>query len=188
MNIIERIKGILLKPQEEWQTIAGETTPIADLYKNYIIILAAIGPVASFIGLSLVGVSLPGFVSYKVPLVTGLLNAVVQYVLTLVGVYVLAFIIDALAPTFDGEKNIDQAFKLATYSYTPAWLVGIFMLIPALGILAIFGLYSLYLLYLGIPVLMKSPKEKSVVYTVAVIVAAIIIFVVIGAASRIFIH
>ena len=92
MNIIERIKGILLKPQEEWQTIAGETTPIADLYKNYIIILAAIGPVASFIGLSLVGVSLPGFVSYKVPLVTGLLNAVVQYVLTLVGVYVLAFI------------------------------------------------------------------------------------------------
>ena len=188
MNIIERIKGILLKPQEEWQTIAGETTPIADLYKNYIIILAAIGPVASFIGLSLVGVSLPGFVSYKVPLVTGLLNAVVQYVLTLVGVYVLAFIIDALAPTFSGEKNIDQAFKLATYSYTPGWLVGIFMLIPTLGILVILGLYGLYLLYLGLPVLMKSPKEKSVGYTVAVIIAAIIIFVVIGASSRIFIH
>jgi hypothetical protein len=54
MNIIDRIKGIILKPKEEWQTIAGETTPIADLYKNYIIILAAIGPVASFIGLSIV--------------------------------------------------------------------------------------------------------------------------------------
>ncbi len=187
MNIIDRIKGIILKPQEEWQTIAGETTPIVDLYKNYIIILAAIGPVASFIGLSIVGVSLPGFGSYKIPIVTGLLNAVVQYVLTLVGVYVLAFIIDALAPTFDGEKNIDQAFKLATYSYTPAWLVGIFMLIPTFGILGILGLYGLYLLYVGLPVLMKSPEEKSMGYTVTIIIAAIIIFVVIGAISRVLI-
>ena len=188
MNIIERIKGIILKPKEEWQTIAGETTSIADLYKNYIIILAAIGPVASFIGLSIVGVSLPMVGSYRIPIVTGLLNAVVQYVLTLVGVYVLAFIIDALAPTFSGEKNMDQAFKVAMYSYIPGWLVGIFMIIPALGVLSILGLYGLYLLYLGLPILMKSPQEKSVGYTITVIVAAIIIFVVIGASSRIFIH
>lgn len=188
MNIIERIKGILLKPKEEWQTIAGETTPIGDLYKNYVIILAAIGPVATFIGLSIVGVSLPMVGSYRVPIVTGILNAVVQYGLTLVGVYVLAFIIDVLAPTFSGEKNINQAFKVAMYSYIPGWLVGIFMIIPGLAVLSILGLYGLYLLYLGLPVLMKSPQEKSVGYTIAVIVAAIIIFVVIGAASRIFTH
>ena len=187
MNITERIKGILLKPKEEWQTIAGETTPIAELYKSYIFLLAAIGPVASFIGMSLVGVSLPGGGAYRGSITTGIASAVVQYVLTLVSVYILALIIDALAPTFSGEKNLNQAFKLATYSYIPGWLVGIFALIPALGILAILGLYGLYLLYLGLPVLMKSPKEKSTGYTVAVIIAAIIIFVVIGAISRVFI-
>jgi hypothetical protein len=187
MNITERIKGILFRPKEEWQTIAGETTPIAALYKNYIIVLAAIGPVASFIGMSLVGVSLPVGGSYRVSITTGIASAVVQYGLTLVGVYVLALIIDALAPTFSGEKNLDQAFKLATYSYTPGWLVGVFALIPALGILGILGLYGLYLLYVGLPVLMKSPKEKSVGYTVAVIIASIVIFIVIGAVSRVFI-
>lgn len=187
MDIIERIKGILLNPSEEWQTIEGEKTSIVDLYKNYIIILAAIGPVATFIGLSLVGVNLPVVGSYRVPILTGIAQAVVQYILTLVGVYVLAFIIDALAPTFSGEKNMDRAFKLAAYSYTPAWLAGIFMIIPALSILGILGLYSLYLLYLGLPVLMKSPEEKSLVYTVAVIVAAIVIFVVISAVSRVFV-
>lgn len=186
MNITERIKGILLRPKEEWQTIAGETTPIAELYKNYIILLAAIGPVASFIGMSLVGVSLP-VGTYRVSITTGIMSAVVQYGLTLVGVYILAVIIDALAPTFSGEKNLSQAFKLATYSYIPGWLVGVFALIPALGILGIFGLYGLYLLYVGLPVLMKSPKEKSTGYTVAIIIAAIIIFVVIGAISRVFI-
>jgi hypothetical protein len=187
MNIMERIKGILLRPKEEWQAIAGETTPIADLYRNYIIFLAAIGPVASFIGMSLVGISLPVGGAYRVSITTGIVSAVVQYVLTLVGVYILAFIIDALAPTFSGEKNIDQAFKLAAYSYTPGWLVGIFALIPTLGVLGILGLYGIYLLYLGLPVLMKSPTEKSTGYTVAIIIAAVIIFFVIGAISRAFI-
>ena len=187
MNITERIKGILLKPKEEWQTIAGETTPIADLYKNYVIILAAIGPVASFIGMSLLGVRLPMGGAFRVPITSGIMTSVVQYGLTLVGVYILAIIIDALAPTFSGEKNLNQAFKLAMYSSIPGWLAGIFALIPALGVLGILGLYGLYLLYVGLPVLMKSPKEKSTVYTVAVIIAAIFIFAITGAVSRVFI-
>jgi Yip1 domain len=187
MNIVDRIKGILLKPKQEWQTISGETTTIPELYKAYIIILAAIGPVASIIGMSIVGISLPFVGSFRIPITTSIASAVVHYIMTLVGVYILALIIDALAPTFSGEKNINQAFKVATYSYTPGWLAGIFTIIPALSILSILGLYGLYLLYLGLPVLMKSRQEKSLGYTVAVIVAAIIIFVVIGIVSRAFI-
>jgi Yip1 domain len=187
MNIIERIKGILLRPKDEWPTISGETTPIPELYKSYVAILAAIGPVASIIGMSIIGISLPFSGSFRIPITTMIASSVVHYVLTLVGVYVLALIIDALAPTFSGEKNINQAFKLAAYSYTPGWLAGIFVLIPALSVLGILGLYGLYLLFLGLPVLMKSPKEKSLGYTAAIIIAAIIIFAVIGIISRAFI-
>ena len=187
MNIVERIKGILLKPKDEWQTISGETTPIPELYKSYIVILAAIGPVASIIGMSIIGLSLPFVGSFRIPITTMIASSVVQYVLTLVGVYVLALIIDALAPTFSGQKNINQAFKLAAYSYTPGWLAGIFALIPALAVLGILGLYGLYLLFLGLPVLMKSPQEKSLGYTATIILAAIVMFVVIGIISRAFI-
>jgi hypothetical protein len=184
MNLVERVKGILLSPNQEWQTIAGETSSIAEIYKSYIIILAAIGPVASIIGMSIVGISLPFVGSFRIPITTAVASAVVQYVLTLAGVYVLAIIIDKLAPTFAGQPNMDQAFKVAAYSSTPGWLVGIFTIIPVLGVLGILGLYGLYLLYVGLPVLMKSPKEKSTGYTVAVIVAAIVIFLIIGSISR----
>jgi len=187
MSLSDRIKGILLKPKQEWQTISGETTTIPELYKAYIIILAAIGPIASVIGMSIVGISLPFVGSFRIPITTSIASAIVHYILTLVGVYILALIIDALAPTFSGEKNINQAFKVATYSYTPGWLAGIFTIIPALSILGILGLYGLYLLYVGLPILMKSPQEKSLGYTVAVIVVAVIIFVVIGIVSRAFI-
>jgi hypothetical protein len=187
MNLIDRVKRILLQPKEEWQVISGEITTTSELYKNYIMLLAAVGPVAAFIGMSIVGISVPILGTFRVPFTTAIASTAVHYVLGLIGVYILAMIIDYLAPTFSGEKNMDQAFKLAAYSYTAGWLAGIFVIIPALGILSILGLYSIYLLYTGIPVLMKAPQEKSLGYTVAVVVAAIIIFVVISWIPRAFI-
>ena len=73
----------------------------------------------------------------------------------------LALIIDALAPTFNGTKNQIQALKVAAYCSTASWMAGIFALIPGLRFFGILGLYSLYLLYLGLPVLMKSPQGKG---------------------------
>jgi hypothetical protein len=186
MNLVERVKKILLQPQKEWEIIAGETTNTSELYKNYIILLAAIGPVASIIGMSIFGISMPFVGTYRLPLTSSLSSAVVQYVLNLAGVYILALIIDYLAPQFSGAKNFNQSLKLAAYSYTAGWVSGVFAIIPALSPLMILGLYGLYLIYTGIPILMKSPQEKALGYTVAVVIAAIIIFVVIGFASRIF--
>lgn len=117
---------------------------------------------------------------YRTPIGTAITGAIVSYVLALIGVYVLALIIDGLAPTFGGTKNQIQALKTAAYSSTASWLAGIFVLVPGLRVLTILGLYSLYLLYLGLPVLMKAPQEKAGAYTGVVVLAAIVLFFVIG--------
>ncbi len=187
MALVDRVKNILLTPKTEWPVIDAEPTTVPELYKGYIMPLAAIGPVASAIGMSMFGVSLLGF-SYRVPVTTALTQAVVQYVLMLVGVFVLAIIIDALAPTFGGTPNRTQALKVAAYSYTAAWVAGIFGLIPALSILGILGLYSFYLLYLGLPVLMKSPEDKALSYTVVVILCGFVLAMVIAYVSASFLR
>ena len=187
MALVDRVKNILLTPRTEWEVIDAEPTTVADLYKGYILPLAAIGPVASAIGTSLFGYSVPFVGSYRTPIGSAITGAVVAYVLTLVGVYVLSLIIDALAPTFNGTRNPIQALKVAAYSSTASWVAGIFALIPALSLLGILGLYSLYLLYLGLPVLMKAPAEKAVGYTVVVIVAAIVLFMVTGMIAGMFV-
>ena len=187
MNLAARIKGIIISPKQEWETISTEKTSISEIYMSYILILAAIAPVAHFIGMSIVGMELPFFGRYRVPVISGILSACVQYVLSLGSVYILALIIDALAPSFSGEKSLDQAFKAAAYSAIPSWLAGVFGIIPVLGTLGILGLYGLFLLYLGLPVLMKAPKEKAVGYTVVVIIAAIVMFILIGAATSLFV-
>jgi hypothetical protein len=134
----------------------------------------------------LFGISVLGTTVRMSP-VAAISGAITTYIMSLITVYVLALIIDALAPTFQGTKNQMQALKVAVYSSTAAWLAGVFILIPALGFLQILGLYSLYLLYLGLPRLMKTPEDKALVYTAIVIVAAFVIFAVIGAVGSFFI-
>jgi hypothetical protein len=188
MNIVERVKKILLQPGEEWGVIAAESTTTSELYRNYIIPLAAIGPIAFVIGMSVLGMGMPFVGRFRIPIGTAISSAVVQYILSLVGVYVLALIVDYLAPTFSGEKNVNQALKLTAYSMTASWLAGIFILIPALSVLSILlSLYGLYLLYLGIPPLMKAPQEKALPYTIVIVIAAVVIFAILSWVPRAFI-
>jgi len=184
MSLVDRVKGILLNPKNEWAVIDTEPATTGSLYSGYIVPLAAIPPVASLIGWSMVGVSVLGF-RYRIAMGTALTGVVVQYVLSLVGTFVLALIIDGVAPNFGGQKSQVQALKVAAYANTAAWVAGIFLLIPSLGILAALGgLYSLYLLYLGLPIVMKAPSDKALGYTAVVVIVAIVLYVVIGVVVR----
>jgi hypothetical protein len=180
MALVDRVKNIILTPKTEWEVIDAEPATVGDLYKGYIIPLAAIGPIAQAIGFSVFGMPVPFLGTYRTPVGAAVTSAVITYVLMLIGVYVLALIIDALAPTFGGTRSQIQALKVAAYSYTPAWVAAIFGLIPVLSWLSILGIYSLYLLYLGLPVLMKTPKEKALPYTAVVIIVAIVLSILIA--------
>ena len=181
MNLVERAKRLLLTPVPEWQVIEAEATTAGELYTQYVVPLAAIGPIARVVGFALIGVHVPfSGVVYRTPIGRAVVGAVVSYVLALAGVFVLAMIIDMLAPTFGGTKNRIQALKVAAYSITAWWLAGVFAILPGLSILGILGLYSIYLLYVGLPILMKSPPDKAGAYTVVVILVAVVLFMLIG--------
>lgn len=177
-SLVERAKDIILQPKAEWPRIDAEASTVSSIYTGYVMILAAIGPIAMLIGQQIFGYSAFG-ITYKPPIGYSIATAVLTYVLSLVSVYVSALIIDALAPNFGGTKNQVKAFKVAAYSATAAWLVGIFQIIPMLGILGILGLYSLYLLFLGLPILMRVPEDKAVGYTVVVILVQIVLYFVV---------
>jgi hypothetical protein len=181
-NIVDRVKNIVMTPQTEWPVIAAEATSVKELYLGYVMPLAAIGPIARFLGIFLFGFSFWFAGRFGMPVVWMLSGVIAQYVLALVGVFIVGLIIDALAPKFGGEKNPIQALKVAVYASTPTWIAGVFYLLPSLGILAtLASLYGIYVLYLGLPVLMKAPADKAVPYTAVVIVCAIVVFVIIGA-------
>jgi hypothetical protein len=171
-QLIERVKAILLTPQTEWPIIAREPGEALVLFTRYVAILALIPVLAGFIGMSVVG-------SY-VPFFSGLMSAIVSYVMTFVVVYVVALIVDALAPTFDAQKNFPNALKLTVYSLTPFWLAGIFLLVPGLSFLRVLGLYGIYLAWVGLAPLMLAPRDKALAYAATAVVCAVILLIVTG--------
>ncbi len=177
MALVDRVKNMLLSPRTEWPAVDAEPATVSSLYAGYIAPLAAIPAVCQAIGMSLIGINIAFLgTHYKTPFVSAIESALVMYVFGLVAIYIVALVVDNLAPSFGGTKNMVQALKVVAYSYTAAWVGGIFSLIPALSLIGLlFALYSLYLLYLGIPVLMKSPAEKAVGYTVVVVICTIVI-------------
>jgi hypothetical protein len=183
MDIVARVQGILLKPKEEWAKIKGESLTVPQMFTSYAAILAAIAPVAQFIGLSFIGRSIPVRGLYRYGLGRSFFYAVFLYVLSLVSVYVLGIIINALAPTFSSKQNQENAMKIAVFSMTPVWVAGIFYLIPFLGILAFVGsLYGIYLFYLGFSAaIMETPQDKVIGYVVVSIVVAVILMAIVWA-------
>lgn len=174
--LVARVKGILLQPKSEWLKIDGEFATTKSLFTRHAMILAAIGPVCSLLGGQLMPI-----MGVKLSIVGAIVVALVSYGMSLLGVFLLGLIINALAPNFGGTANKVQAMKLAVYSWTAAWLAGVFGLIPMLGILAILGLYSFYLLFVGLPILMKVPEDKKVGYFIVTVIAGVVMYFIISA-------
>lgn len=182
-KLIARVKAILLTPKTEWPVIAAEETSVGALYQGYIIWLAGIAAVASFVASSIVGYGVPFLGTFRVGMAAGLTSAITGWVLSLVVVWLVALLVDALAPTFGGQKNRIQALKVVAYSYTASWIASIGQIIPGLRWLILLAglIYGIYLLYLGLPHTMKCPPERAVGYTAVTIIVAIIASWIIGA-------
>jgi hypothetical protein len=176
--IIKRVIAIITKPVDEWEVIKNETMTVSDMFLKYAIFLAAIPAIAAFIGFALVGISLGPFGSFRIPIVNSLIYAIVTYVLSLVGTYVVGMVIDALAPSFGSAKDLTRSMKVAVFASTATWVAGIFLIIPSLSVIAWVGsLYGIYLFYLGLKSLKETPQDKLIGYLiVTIIIAGVIVW------------
>ncbi|RDI96999.1 YIP1 family protein [Dyella solisilvae] len=180
-KIFSRIKAILSTPQTEWPVIAAEPDSVAGLYRGYICIVAALPAIAHFIKGSLIGYGAVG-VNLHLPLGMGLLGMVLRYLLTLLATYVVALVVNALAPTFGGQKDPLQGLKSVAYAWTAGWVGGVGVILPWIGwLVAIAGvIYGIYLLYLGLPHTMRCPQDKAGGYTAVTVIIAIVLSWIIG--------
>jgi hypothetical protein len=175
-KLIERVKAILVTPKTTWPVIAEEPATTAGIYKGYVLILAAIPAVFGLLDMVLIGTHIPFGGVIRFGFGFALSSAILKYVLSIVVVFIATLIVDALAPTFGGQKNQVQALKAVAYAYTASWVAGIGAIVPFLGLLIaiVGGVYSIYLLYLGLPANMKVTQDKAVGYTAVVVIIAIV--------------
>jgi hypothetical protein len=180
MNLIERAKNILLTPNKEWDVINAEQPNTPGIITGYVLPLAGAAAVAAFIGYGLIGFNV-GFGIRIKGMEWGIYQAVVVLAGALLSVFISAFVIDALAPSFGSEKNMGRSVQLVAYSYTPGWIGGLLAILPSLSIVgSLAGLYGLYLLYIGLPKMKKTPADKQMGYFVVSLIVLILVFILMG--------
>ncbi len=159
MNLVERLKGILLSPKAEWPKIAAEPMSVQQIYTGWVMILGVIGPLAVLVATGSVAL------------------AIGQYLMMLVVTALVALVVDLLAPSFGGRKGYEDSLKLAAFSYTAAYVGGIFALLGAIGgfLSLAAAVYAWYTFYLGAPVLGKCAAGKAVPFTIVVVLAGMAI-------------
>jgi Yip1 domain len=174
-KVIQRARSLLVSPRTEWPVIAAERATVVDLYRDYLMIVAAIPPICQFVKTSILGYAWHGFRVYRLGIGQGLTAAIVEYIVSLIAVYLVAVVIEALAPTFAGQPDRVQALKVAGYSYTASWVAGFAQILP--GLYALFALagaiYSLFLLYLGLPGTMRVLPERAGSYAAVTAIIAL---------------
>jgi hypothetical protein len=181
-GLVQRVQNILLKPAAEWEVIAGEPATTQGLFMGYACILAVLPLIGTLVGRVLFGSMFGGGLGMMAALVGGIVLGIVGYVLNLVLVFVVGLIINALAPSFDAQSDSIQAMKVSVYAGTALWVAGIISWFPVIGWLIGLGAlgYTCYLLYLGVSRVMKPPADKAVIYTVVIIGAQILLYLIVG--------
>ncbi|CAN5892535.1 Yip1 family protein [soil metagenome] len=175
MNIIERVKNILMTPKTEWAVIDGEFATPPSLLTGYVLPLAVVSSAGSLLR----GLLFAGTYGLKYFIIT----AAIAFIASVISFYVSAIIIDLLAPSFASEKNMNKSAQLVAYSATPSYIGGLLSFIPVLGgIIALAAwAYGIYLMYLGIGPLKKTPEDKKIVYMIVSFLVMIAIYFVVVA-------
>ncbi|MFZ2639980.1 MAG: Yip1 family protein [Verrucomicrobiia bacterium] len=181
--IVPRIKNILMEPNQEWDAIKREELTVKEVYTRYLLAAAAIPALAHFVGqiISMYSTQLPiGEIPIGISRAVG--RVALYYALSLGSVYVTAFLINQLTPTFRSTTNLANAVKLAGFAWIAVWVAGILLVVPMLRQLLVLALfYAIYVLYLGLPKLMDTPHDKAIPFTVAIGAAMFLLFIITGA-------
>lgn len=179
-GMINRIKGIILKPVEEWTIIESESPDTKKILMSYVLPLVLLASICAVLGLGLIGKTVSfgwvGSITQK-GWGLGLQSGIITLISSVAGVYISALVINALAPSFKSQSDFGKAFQLVAYSFTPVWIGGIFNIIPSVSWLgSLIGLYGLYIMYLGLTPQMKTPKENAIGYLVVSILVTILAY------------
>ena len=175
MDLIARVKGILLEPKKEWHIIKHESISINDMMIKYALILALLPAIAGIIRYS----------SFGFPISAAVRFGVLTYALNIGGIFLIAYLMDILAPSFGSTKNYNDSMKTVVFAATPNWIGGIFSGIYIISIISFLaGIYSLFLLYVGMDIVKNPPKEKLTGYFIITILLALAVFIIIGAIGR----
>jgi len=163
MNALKRMARIVLQPKAEWDRIAVEDPPIDVLVRHFILPLALLAPISTYIGIRSFNVTWDEEMGFLVPPSEAFTAAATTLVASVGSVFALAGIFVLLAPLYGSARDFRVALKVATFGAVPMLLAGATLFLPVMALVGLVGLsHSLFLYWLGVhKVLHVKPGHQA---------------------------
>jgi hypothetical protein len=147
----------------------GAIPPVSSTLVNYVAVLALIPLIFTFLG-DLIFRRGHG-------LVYALGAGIVAYIFGVVSVLVVGYVLWWLAPRFASVADLNKAVRMVAWVYTPVLLIAVVNIVPDLDLLNLLALlYGLYILYIGLPIVLKTPKDRVVTYVIVTLVVTFVVY------------
>lgn len=171
IDILSRIRNLLLYPAREWEVIAMEDKKRKTIFLQFVLPLLCLITVASVTGSLL-------FVTRTIFSLGYLASRIILLWCSLCsGLYLSAFVITEISADRINRKDHDKEFALLAYSLGPALLVIMLVeLFPFFNELLILTFYSCYLYWRGIPYLMQVEGQNQMIFGILSFVIVTFVF------------
>ncbi len=187
--MLSHLIGILFNPSEEWKKIRDVECTIGKCYCGYVFIMAAIAPISGYFGTTMFGWEIGARDAIKLSPDSALVIAIAYYFVMLVGVFSMGLMIKWMGNTYGTDQDLSRCVRLAAFTATPLFLVGIVELFPILWLNFVIGLpalaYSVKLLYTGLPIMMEIDDDRGFLFSSAVLAVGMVSLIVMMVAMAI---
>ena len=150
MGTLSRIKGMMLRPEAEWDAVARDMPGTSILLCHFLLPLSLLAPAATMTGMLLFDTGWSPEYGYSMIRERAPAIAVATYAFEIASVYMLATVFYLLARTEKHPPRFLITLQIAVFGSIPLLLSGVTLVIPFNVIFSMMALlYSFYLYYLG---------------------------------------
>lgn len=178
---------MLFNPRRAWNDIAAHppANPVGALLVP--IIFALLPAIAWYIGTTQIGWKVGDGDAVRMTADSARIIAVLFYLTMIVSIAGIGYMIHWMSLTYGADSTIAKGVSIAGLTAMPLFIAGAVGFRPSLMVDLVVGVvalcYSVYLLYLGIPIVMKIPKDRGFLFSSAVVGVCMVILMAIMGAS-----
>ncbi len=184
--MLSQALGFMISPQKQWEEVSQQDQSFKNSF--HVLLLAAFPALAWYFGITVTGWQVADGETVRMTVGSAQLIVALFYLAMVSSICCIGFFVHWMAQSYGADSSLAKGVALVGYCSTPLLIaggvVGFYPILWLDMLIAVAAVgYALYLLYIGIPIVMRIPKESGFLFASAIMAVCLVILMVMMGAT-----